>query len=150
MSNLSLKDVTDLRDSLSAIRRKLDDLDKTITIASSTAPATLSSKTTPRSVVKRLSKLDPYYTSAPKYILSDETKAYLKQPTFDNWLWDENEIAVLLEYIFEDLDLIQEFNIERDTLRRFLMAIKDNYNHNVRERPGLRQRKLQNNVHTHN
>ncbi|TPX49891.1 hypothetical protein SeMB42_g02439 [Synchytrium endobioticum] len=129
-SNLALKDVTDMKNSLSAICRKLYDVDKTIAVAAATTPATLTSKTTARIAVQRLSKLDPHYTAAPKYLLSDETRAYLKQPSFDNWVWDENEIAVLLEHIFEDLGLIHDFAIERTVLRRFLIAIKDNYNHN--------------------
>ncbi|TPX35125.1 hypothetical protein SmJEL517_g02439 [Synchytrium microbalum] len=123
-ANLTVKDVTELKDSLTVIRRKLDDLDKTISTATGTIPKA------PRQVVKRVSKLDPRFTTSPKYILSEETKMYLKQPTFDNWLWDENEITVLLETIFEEMGLIQDFNIEAAALRRFLNAIKDNYNHN--------------------
>lgn len=75
-------------------------------------------------------RIDPNYTTKPKYILTDETKAYLRKTSFDNWTWDDNEIIGLFEYMFEDLGVIKEFGIDPLTLKKFLMAVKDCYNNN--------------------
>ncbi|KAJ3193320.1 High affinity cAMP-specific and IBMX-insensitive 3',5'-cyclic phosphodiesterase 9A [Irineochytrium annulatum] len=66
----------------------------------------------------------------PKYVLTEDTQKYLKQPCFDNWSWDDNEIIGLLEYIFVDLGLVAEYNIEVYTLRKFIGALRDMYNNN--------------------
>ena len=89
-----------------------------------------SSKSAPKQPWKH-HRIDSHYISKPKYVLTSETKAYLRQTSFDNWSWDDNEIIGLFEHIFDDLGLIKEFNIDITTLRRFLMAIKDCYNNNV-------------------
>ena len=44
--------------------------------------------------------------------MTDNVKEYLRQPTFDNWQWDEPEMLVLLRQMFLDLHLTTTFNIE--------------------------------------
>ncbi|KAJ1527373.1 High affinity cAMP-specific and IBMX-insensitive 3',5'-cyclic phosphodiesterase 9A, partial [Nowakowskiella sp. JEL0078] len=66
-----------------------------------------------------------------KYVFSEETMSYLKLPSFDNWQWDDNEMMALLEHIFVDLGLVSEFQIEINTLRKFLLRIKESYNTNM-------------------
>ena len=68
--------------------------------------------------------------------LSDETKNYLKKPSFDNWKFDDAEMLVLLQHIFIDLELNIKFSIKTETLQQFLFEIYSNYNnvpfHNFR------------------
>ncbi|KAL5019659.1 hypothetical protein ScPMuIL_002551 [Solemya velum] len=66
----------------------------------------------------------------PKYTLSDETIDYLKQPTFDIWHWEPNEMLSLLEHMYHELGLVQEFNINPITLKRWLLCVQENYRNN--------------------
>lgn len=80
--------------------------------------------------IKRLSKLDPRFAHQPKYVFTEETTEYLKQPSFNNWQWEENEMASLLEHMFFELGVVEAFKIDLPTLKRFLRCVKDNYNLN--------------------
>ncbi|KAI9349200.1 hypothetical protein BDR26DRAFT_892002 [Obelidium mucronatum] len=75
--------------------------------------------------------LNSHYATKPKYILTEETKEYLRSPSFDNWAWDENELFGLFEFMFEDLGLIEAFKMDVQTLRKFLVSVRDSYNNNV-------------------
>ncbi|XP_072324999.1 high affinity cGMP-specific 3',5'-cyclic phosphodiesterase 9A-like isoform X2 [Scyliorhinus torazame] len=66
----------------------------------------------------------------PKYTLSEETIEALKQPTFDIWQWAPNEMLSCIEYMYHDLGLVQEFNINSITLKRWLLCIQENYRDN--------------------
>ncbi|XP_013391999.1 high affinity cGMP-specific 3',5'-cyclic phosphodiesterase 9A isoform X2 [Lingula anatina] len=66
----------------------------------------------------------------PKYTLSEETVAYLKQPTFDIWHWEPNEMLSLLEHMYHELDIVHEFNINPVNLKRWLLCIQENYRNN--------------------
>ncbi|KAL4228897.1 High affinity cAMP-specific and IBMX-insensitive 3' [Mactra antiquata] len=66
----------------------------------------------------------------PKYTLSDETIDYLKQPTFDIWHWEPNEMLSLLEHMYHELDLVKEFNMNPITLKRWLLCVQENYRNN--------------------
>ncbi|RVE64814.1 hypothetical protein OJAV_G00129520 [Oryzias javanicus] len=68
--------------------------------------------------------------SYPKYTLSQETIDALKKPTFDVWHWEHNEMLSCLEYMYHDLDLVKEFNMNPITLKRWLLAIQENYRNN--------------------
>nr|XP_022327313.1 high affinity cGMP-specific 3',5'-cyclic phosphodiesterase 9A-like isoform X6 [Crassostrea virginica]XP_022327399.1 high affinity cGMP-specific 3',5'-cyclic phosphodiesterase 9A-like isoform X7 [Crassostrea virginica] len=65
-----------------------------------------------------------------KYTLSQETIEYLKQPTFDIWHWEPNEMLSLLEHMFHELGLVAEFNINPITLKRFFLCVQENYRNN--------------------
>ncbi|KAI9202505.1 cGMP phosphodiesterase [Polychytrium aggregatum] len=84
----------------------------------------------PNAMVRRAPNIDPRYADRAKYVFTEETKEYLKQCSFDNWQWEENEALALLELMFDDMGLIEEFKIDVATLKRFLRGIKDNYNAN--------------------
>ncbi|XP_069805229.1 high affinity cGMP-specific 3',5'-cyclic phosphodiesterase 9A-like isoform X3 [Dendropsophus ebraccatus] len=56
----------------------------------------------------------------PKYTLSSETIETLKKPTFDVWHWEYNEMLSCLEFMYHDLGLVREFNINPITLKRWL------------------------------
>ncbi|KAG7267685.1 hypothetical protein CRUP_025391 [Coryphaenoides rupestris] len=56
----------------------------------------------------------------PKYTLSQETIEALKKPTFDVWHWEHNEMLSCLEYMYHDLGLVKEFNMNPITLKRWL------------------------------
>jgi len=75
---------------------------------------------------KRLNKLSHY----TKYTLSQETIEYLKQPTFDIWHWEPNEMLSLLEHMYHELGLVKEFNMNGVTLKRWLLCIQENYRNN--------------------
>ncbi|XP_063689623.1 high affinity cGMP-specific 3',5'-cyclic phosphodiesterase 9A-like [Bolinopsis microptera] len=66
----------------------------------------------------------------PKYVLSGETIAYLKQPTFDMWNWEPNEMLALLEHMFTDLNLTTEFKINNMVLKKWLKAVQNKYRNN--------------------
>ncbi|XP_041425130.1 high affinity cGMP-specific 3',5'-cyclic phosphodiesterase 9A-like isoform X2 [Xenopus laevis] len=66
----------------------------------------------------------------PKYTLSSETVEALKKPTFDVWHWEYNEMLSCLEFMYHDLGLVQEFNMNPITLKRWLLCIQENYRTN--------------------
>ena len=54
----------------------------------------------------------------------------MKNTTFDIWRWNDNELILLLEKMFEELGLLSAFPIDREKLRRFLVTVKYTYNMN--------------------
>ncbi|KAJ3085173.1 High affinity cAMP-specific and IBMX-insensitive 3',5'-cyclic phosphodiesterase 9A, partial [Quaeritorhiza haematococci] len=112
----------DIRSSLVELKSQLSDfyqrLDRTKPIS-------------PPSATKHISSIDPRYLCQQKYVLTEETRQYLKQPTFDMWQWQENEMLALLEHMFIELGVVEEYKIEIPKLRRFLQTIKDYYNQNM-------------------
>lgn len=66
----------------------------------------------------------------PKYHLTAETIEYLKQPNFDIWQWGSNEMIHLLEHMYFELNLIQEFDINPAILRSWLWTVQENYRNN--------------------
>lgn len=66
----------------------------------------------------------------PKYQLSPETIDYLKQPTFNIWHWESNEMLSLLEHMYYELELVSEFNMNPIILKRWLLCIQANYRNN--------------------
>ncbi|XP_067831314.1 high affinity cGMP-specific 3',5'-cyclic phosphodiesterase 9A-like [Heptranchias perlo] len=68
--------------------------------------------------------------SYPKYTLSQETIDALKKPTFDVWQWEPNEMLSCIEYMYHGLGLVNEFNINAITLKRWLLCVQENYRDN--------------------
>ncbi|XP_072911494.1 high affinity cGMP-specific 3',5'-cyclic phosphodiesterase 9A-like isoform X2 [Hemitrygon akajei] len=68
--------------------------------------------------------------SHPKYTLSPETIEALKKPTFDIWQWAPNEMLSCIEYMFHSLGLVNQFNINAITLKRWLLSVQENYREN--------------------
>lgn len=66
----------------------------------------------------------------PKYILTEETVQHLKTPTFDIWQWEPNEMLYLLEHMYRELGLVEQFQINPVILKRWLMRIQENYRNN--------------------
>ena len=60
--------------------------------------------------------------------VSEETRQYLKQPSFDNWKFHDAEKLVLLQQMFVDLDLTVKFAIKTETLQQYLFEVYANYN----------------------
>lgn len=52
---------------------------------------------------------------------------YLKQSSFDNWQWEEAEMLLLLETMFQELNFISTFNIQCSTLQEWLCDIYLHY-----------------------
>ncbi|KAJ3074778.1 High affinity cAMP-specific and IBMX-insensitive 3',5'-cyclic phosphodiesterase 9A, partial [Rhizoclosmatium hyalinum] len=133
-------DVQDLKTGIISLKKKLEEMEAGIAKKAAAPPAavvrTPSSFSAPVAVepaskpVRKPITLNSHYTTKPKYILTEETKEYIRSPSFDNWAWDENELIGLFEFIFEDLGLIEEFKIDVVTLKKFLIAVKDSYNNN--------------------
>ncbi|XP_062499325.1 high affinity cGMP-specific 3',5'-cyclic phosphodiesterase 9A-like [Corticium candelabrum] len=65
-----------------------------------------------------------------KYTLSAETMDYLKKPTFDIWHWEPNEMLSLLEHMYNELGLVEEFSINPIVLKRWLQTVQANYRNN--------------------
>ncbi|KAI8847899.1 hypothetical protein BC829DRAFT_395376 [Chytridium lagenaria] len=119
-AGVNLDEVMDLKKNLDLLRKKLDDYEKLQILPGAVAPR----------IFKRPAKGSSRFATRSKYVLTDETKNELKHPSFDMWDWDENEMIGLMEHMFTDLGLIDDFNIDRPTLRRFIGAIRESYNHN--------------------
>lgn len=60
--------------------------------------------------------------------LTEEIRRCLRMPTFDNWQWEDEEILLLLQQMYVDLDLLSKFDIDLDVLRKFLCQVYMNYN----------------------
>lgn len=60
--------------------------------------------------------------------LTEEIRRCLRMPTFDNWQWEDEEILLLLQQMYIDLDLLRKFNIELSVLQKFLCQVYMNYN----------------------
>ncbi|KAJ3096430.1 High affinity cAMP-specific and IBMX-insensitive 3',5'-cyclic phosphodiesterase 9A [Physocladia obscura] len=132
-SSASLNDVEDLKNGIVALKKKLEEMDKNPS-ASATKyipPANLTIASPIQKQAKKHIIINSHYKYKPKYILTEETKEYLRSPTFDNWAWDENELFGLFEFMFEDMNLLKEFSIDVETLRKFLISIRDCYNNNM-------------------
>ncbi|KAJ3107976.1 High affinity cAMP-specific and IBMX-insensitive 3',5'-cyclic phosphodiesterase 9A [Phlyctochytrium planicorne] len=67
---------------------------------------------------------------APKPVFSQEVLEHLKHPTFDIWQWNDHELMTLIEWMFEDLQLISEFSLDVQKLGRFLSCVRHGYNSN--------------------
>eukprot|EP01107_Rhizomastix_libera_P018616 TRINITY_DN982_c0_g1_i1.p1 TRINITY_DN982_c0_g1~~TRINITY_DN982_c0_g1_i1.p1 ORF type:complete len:695 (-),score=239.68 TRINITY_DN982_c0_g1_i1:155-2209(-) len=59
----------------------------------------------------------------------------MKTFEFEVWTFSKEQLPVLWEFMFQDLGFIEQFKINRDTLRKFLGKVislyKDNFYHNV-------------------
>ncbi|CAL8105177.1 unnamed protein product [Calicophoron daubneyi] len=62
-----------------------------------------------------------------KYTLTQSTIEYLKKPTFDIWNWEPNEMLALLEHMYSELGLFEEFNINPITMKRWLQNMSMAY-----------------------
>ncbi|KAI9560111.1 hypothetical protein GHT06_014121 [Daphnia sinensis] len=60
--------------------------------------------------------------------LTEEIRRCLRMPTFDNWQWEDEEILLLLQQMYVDLDLLRKFDIDLNVLRKFLCQVYMNYN----------------------
>ncbi|KAI9095822.1 high affinity cGMP-specific 3',5'-cyclic phosphodiesterase 9A-like protein [Phlyctochytrium arcticum] len=118
------------KDSLPTLHATLTQLASTLDSLPPPRPQHPSSSFVPRRAITRVSKINPRYLTSHKYTFTEETINQLKTPNFDPWLWQENEMLALFEFMFGELGLIEAFGIEVPTLRRFLQAIKDGYNNN--------------------
>ena len=63
-----------------------------------------------------------------KYRFSDDIRASLKLPSFNNWEWDSNELVMLIVQIFYDLGLVEYFKIDTYALYTFILTCRDSYN----------------------
>ncbi|XP_048776603.2 high affinity cGMP-specific 3',5'-cyclic phosphodiesterase 9A-like isoform X8 [Ostrea edulis] len=121
------RDISDIKDQIWNAQKKFVDFnrlsDDTQTISGDTQTASSLSD-------ERKISLKRDVPSYPKYTLSQETIEYLKQPTFDIWHWEPNEMLSLLEHMFHELGLVAEFNINPITLKRFFLCVQENYRNN--------------------
>ncbi|KAF2902657.1 hypothetical protein ILUMI_03530, partial [Ignelater luminosus] len=68
--------------------------------------------------------------------VSDSVRQWLRMPTFDSRQWEDEELLLLLQQMYLDLDLCSKFAININILRNFLYEVYKNYNevpfHNFR------------------
>ncbi|XP_063223370.1 uncharacterized protein LOC134531584 [Bacillus rossius redtenbacheri] len=68
--------------------------------------------------------------------VSQEVRQLLRQPSFDCYQWEDEEVLLLLQQMFLDLGFLVTFNISIVVLRNFLFEVYNNYNeipfHNFR------------------
>lgn len=123
------KDISDIKDQIWTAQKKFVDYNRMRPLLyghnSNTLDNFYSSLSDERKIC--LKRDVPSY---PKYTLSQETIDYLKQPTFDIWHWEPNEMLSLLEHMYHELDLVKEFNMNPITLKRWLLCVQENYRNN--------------------
>ncbi|KAK7083946.1 High affinity cAMP-specific and IBMX-insensitive 3',5'-cyclic phosphodiesterase 9A, partial [Halocaridina rubra] len=61
-------------------------------------------------------------------VVEEETLQLLRLPSFNNWAWDDWEILLLLQHMYNDLGLTTKFGIETEVLRNFLCRVYHCYN----------------------
>ncbi|KAL6259557.1 hypothetical protein P5V15_009475 [Pogonomyrmex californicus] len=68
--------------------------------------------------------------------ISSSVREWLRSPAFDARQWEDEELLLMLQTMFVELDLPQKFNIPLPILRNFLYEVYNNYNevpfHNFR------------------
>lgn len=68
--------------------------------------------------------------------ISEEVRQCLRLSSFDSMLWSDEEILLLLQFMFTDLGLVQSIPLDITVLRNFLFQVYKNYNevpfHNFR------------------
>ncbi|XP_078583087.1 high affinity cGMP-specific 3',5'-cyclic phosphodiesterase 9A-like isoform X3 [Branchiostoma floridae x Branchiostoma japonicum] len=89
---------------------------------------TTTNKNNPRA--KREFSLHEKLHRGTKYTLSQETVEYLKNPSFNNWHWEPNEMLSLLEHMYYELDLVNEFNIDPIAIKKWLLCVQESYRNN--------------------
>jgi len=122
----SMKDLGNLKEQINSLNKRLEDQEKQVNMN----PLYIGGSSAPKAAIKRITKIDPRFQNQPKYVFTEETVQYLKQPSFNNWQWEENEMTALMENMFFELGLVDHFKIDLPTLKRFLITVKDNYNLN--------------------
>ncbi|XP_045128240.1 high affinity cGMP-specific 3',5'-cyclic phosphodiesterase 9A-like isoform X1 [Portunus trituberculatus] len=61
-------------------------------------------------------------------VVGKDTQELLRLPSFNNWAWEDWEILLLLQHMYNDLGLLSKFGIETDVFRRFLCRVYHCYN----------------------
>ncbi|XP_064651181.1 high affinity cGMP-specific 3',5'-cyclic phosphodiesterase 9A-like isoform X2 [Lineus longissimus] len=112
------RDISDIKDQMYQAQRKFINFNNRISDGSLEEEEAKKGK-----LLKRI----PDYQ---KYTLSPETIDYLKKPTFDIWHWEPNEMLSLLEHMYHELGLVNEFSINPITLKRWLLCVQENYRNN--------------------
>lgn len=68
--------------------------------------------------------------------ISSSVREWLRSPAFDARQWEDEELLLMLQTMFVELDLPEKFNIPLPILRNFLYEVYNNYNevpfHNFR------------------
>ncbi|XP_033211373.1 uncharacterized protein LOC117169223 isoform X2 [Belonocnema kinseyi] len=68
--------------------------------------------------------------------VSSSVREWLRSPSFDARQWEDEELLLMLQTMFVELEILQKFNISLSTLRNFLYEVYNNYNevpfHNFR------------------
>lgn len=68
--------------------------------------------------------------------MSSSVRQWLRSPGFDARQWEDEELLLMLQTMFVELDLLEKFAIPMSTLRNFLYEVYNNYNevpfHNFR------------------
>jgi len=109
-------DVNAIRDGVIHLKKQLQELEDSGILHQKVAPVAIARTR--------------HHREENKYVFTDETRDFLKTPSFDSWQWEDNEMMSLLELIFIELGVMKEFKIETKTLRKFLLVIKENYQEN--------------------
>ncbi|XP_054638827.1 high affinity cGMP-specific 3',5'-cyclic phosphodiesterase 9A-like [Dunckerocampus dactyliophorus] len=81
-----------------------------------------------RSVIEEHQQVRRKFLNMSSLQVTEEVRAHLKTPIFDNWQWEEAEMLVLLQVMFTDLDFLTAFHIELDVLQNFLFEVYCHYN----------------------
>ncbi|TPX62813.1 hypothetical protein PhCBS80983_g00006 [Powellomyces hirtus] len=130
-SNSSSLDAAGLGDALDVVTALLDKVTGLKAKVAEAQQAEEQQKKGSDAPASRRVRLPPVSLEKPAKVAFDPAVTeQLKHPTFDIWQWQEPAMADLLAHMFTEFDLLKLYNIEEDTLRRFLECVRASYNSN--------------------
>ncbi|XP_064102147.1 high affinity cGMP-specific 3',5'-cyclic phosphodiesterase 9A-like isoform X1 [Macrobrachium nipponense] len=81
-----------------------------------------------RKVDDELNKVFTKFREICDAVVEEDTQNLLRLPSFNNWAWEDWEILLLIQHMYNDLGLTTKFGIETEVLRNFLCRVYHCYN----------------------
>ncbi|XP_071552829.1 uncharacterized protein Pde9 isoform X2 [Panulirus ornatus] len=81
-----------------------------------------------RKVEDELSTVFSKFREICDAVVEEETQKLLRLPSFNNWAWEDWEMLLLLQHMYNDLGLMAKFGIETEVLRDFMCRVYHCYN----------------------
>ncbi|EGF76804.1 hypothetical protein BATDEDRAFT_36218 [Batrachochytrium dendrobatidis JAM81] len=119
-------DVDDMKDNIAAVKFKVEQIERYSDLH--TKEKSLAKPATRR--VARVLQSMQLPIKLTTSTISKEVYEQMKLPTFDIWIFKEEELIDLMAHMFTEFGLISTFQINEQQLFTFLNVIKNTYNHN--------------------
>ncbi|XP_065077275.1 high affinity cGMP-specific 3',5'-cyclic phosphodiesterase 9A isoform X2 [Ochlerotatus camptorhynchus] len=128
----AIKDV-ELRALIRELKRKIDFAERMNWLCLSSRPLCPPHRKTS---LPKHSDVKKHFLEIADTTLPDEVKAALRLPAFDSYEWEDWDVIHLMQTMFVELNLLEKFQIPRETLREWLYEVYKHYNnvpfHNYR------------------